>query len=108
MAIAALEVLRSEKLVENSAHLGEVFRTEFRKHSYDFVQEIRGKGLMNAVVIDPKGRIKAWDLCLRLKDNGLLAKPTHDHSIRLAPPLTITESELRECCQIIYKTFQAV
>ncbi len=108
VAIAALEVLRSEKLVENSAHLGEVFRTEFRKHSYDFVQEIRGKGLMNAVVIDPKGRIKAWDLCLRLKENGLLAKPTHDHIIRLAPPLTITESELIECCQIIYKTFQAV
>jgi ornithine--oxo-acid transaminase len=108
VALAALEVLKEEKLVENSASLGELFRAAMREKSYGFIQEVRGKGLMNAIVVDPKGKIKAWDLCLRLKENGLLAKPTHDHIIRLAPPLTITEREMQESCAILHKTFAAV
>jgi ornithine--oxo-acid transaminase len=107
VAQVALEVLRDEKLVENSAKMGELFRTEMKKLKQSWVQEVRGRGLMNAIVIDPKGPVKAWDLCLKLKENGLLAKPTHDHIIRLAPPLVISEVELRECCEIIHRSFAA-
>lgn len=107
VAMAALQVLKDENLVENSARLGEIFRMEMKKLTQPWVQAVRGKGLMNAVVIDPKGPVKAWDICLRLKDNGLLAKPTHDHIIRLAPPLVINENELRECCAIIHRTFES-
>ncbi|MGZ3693793.1 MAG: aminotransferase class III-fold pyridoxal phosphate-dependent enzyme, partial [Bdellovibrionota bacterium] len=108
VAMAALEVLRDEKLTENSARMGEIFRAELKKIKLPWIQEVRGRGLMNAIVVDPKGQIKAWDLCLKLKDNGLLAKPTHDHIIRLAPPLVITEPQLRESCAVIKRTFESV
>ena len=101
VAIAALEVLRDEKLAENAARMGELFRAEAKKINRPWIETVRGRGLMNAIVISPKGPVKAWDLCLKMKDNGLLAKPTHDHIIRLAPPLTINESQMREACAII-------
>ncbi|MGE3262267.1 MAG: ornithine--oxo-acid transaminase [Bacteriovoracia bacterium] len=108
VAMAALEVLRDEKLTENSARMGELFRSEMKKVKQPWVQEVRGRGLMNAVVVDPQAPVKAWDLCLKLKENGLLAKPTHDHIIRLAPPLVINEVQVRESCQIIQRTFESV
>jgi len=106
VGMAALEVLRDEKLPENAARMGELFRSEMKRLKQSWVQSVRGRGLMNAIVIDPKGPVKAWDLCLKLRDNGLLAKPTHDHIIRLAPPLVITESQMKECCDIIVRTFE--
>lgn len=111
VAIAALDVLQEENLVENARMQGEVFRERMlrlqEKHP-DLIGEVRGKGLLNAVVINPTpdGRT-AWDLCVALKDNGLLAKPTQKHTIRFAPPLVITEEQLHECCDIIERTVQA-
>jgi ornithine--oxo-acid transaminase len=107
VARAALEVLRDEKLAENAARMGELFRGEMKRLTQPWVQQVRGRGLMNAIVIDPRGPVRAWDLCLRLRDNGLLAKPTHDHIIRLAPPLVINEKQIRECADIIVRTFES-
>jgi len=104
IAIAALKVIKEEKLAENAASLGEFFRTELRKIKSDIVENVRGKGLLNAIVIKPKGGKTAWDVCLVLMKNGLLAKPTHDHIIRFAPPLVITKEELGEAIEIIRKT----
>lgn len=104
VAIAALEVLRDEKLSENAARLGPIFREELVKMGYSWIRDVRGKGLMNALEVDPTGGVSAWDLCVKLKDNGLLAKPTHDHIIRFAPPLVITEEQLHACLQIIRDT----
>jgi ornithine--oxo-acid transaminase len=108
VARAALEVLRDEGLAENSHRMGELFRAEMQHLRQPWVKTVRGRGLMNAIVIDKAGPVKAWDICLKLRDNGLLAKPTHDHIIRLAPPLVITESQMRECCEIIVKTFASM
>jgi len=108
VAMAALKVLKEEKLAENATRMGELFRGEMQKLRQPWVKQIRGRGLMNAVVIDPKGPVKAWDICLKLRDHGLLAKPTHDHIIRLAPPLVINEKQMRECCEIIVKTFESM
>ncbi len=105
VAIAALEVIEKEKLAENAARLGEIFRSELKKIKSDMIEVVRGKGLLNAVVIKPKNGKEAWDVCLALKDNGLLAKPTHQHIIRFAPPLVITEKQLREAIEIIARTF---
>lgn len=105
VATAALEVLREEKLAENAERMGKIFREEMRKLRQPWIKQVRGRGLMNAVDIDPKGPVKAWDICLKLKDNGLLAKPTHDHIIRFAPPLVIKEKEMREACAILTHTF---
>jgi len=105
VAIAALEVIRDEKLSENSANMGEIFRKRLLEIQSPIIETIRGRGLFNAVVIKPFGDNKtAWDVCLALKDNGLLAKQTHDHIIRFAPPLTINESEINEAADIIEKT----
>lgn len=104
VAIAALEVIRDEKLPENAARLGEIFRQELKSFKHDMVEIVRGKGLLNAIVIRPKNGKEAWDVCLALKENGLLAKPTHQHIIRFAPPLVITEEQLREALEIIKKT----
>lgn len=106
VAIAALEVVKDEKLAENAERLGEIFRNEFASIKSDMIELVRGKGLLNAVVIKPKGGKTAWDVCVAMKENGLLAKPTHGHIIRFAPPLTITENELREAMQIIKNTFK--
>jgi len=104
VAIAALKVIKEEKLAENAANLGIYFREELGKIKSDMIETIRGKGLLNAIVIKPKQGKTAWDVCLSLKDNGLLAKPTHDHIIRFAPPLVITKDELSEAIDIVRKT----
>ena len=105
VAKAALEIVKEENLTEKAEKLGEVFREELAKIDSPFIEKVRGKGLLNAVVIKPMNGIQAWDVCVRLKENGLLAKPTHDHIIRFAPPLVITEKQLMDCIEIIKKTF---
>ena len=104
VAIAALEIVKDEKLAENAMRLGEVFREEMRKIDSEMIELVRGKGLLNAIIIKPKDGKTAWDVCVKMKDNGLLAKPTHDHIIRFAPPLVITEEELMEAVGIIKKS----
>ena len=107
VAIAALEVVKEENLEENAEVLGKIFRadlTEFAK-TEDLVKSVRGKGLLNAVLInDTEDSSTAWDICIKLRDNGLLAKPTHGNIIRFAPPLVMTEVQLKECISIIKKT----
>jgi len=104
VAQAALEVVLDENLAENAYRLGEIFRREISAIDSDMVSLVRGKGLLNAIVIKPKNGNEAWDVCLRLRDNGLLAKPTHGDIIRFAPPLVISELQLIECINIIKKT----
>ncbi|KAI4807653.1 hypothetical protein KUCAC02_027445 [Chaenocephalus aceratus] len=104
VAMAALEVLEEEKLAENSQKMGELLRSELSKLPKDIVTTVRGKGLLNAVVIKETKNYNAWEVCLRLRDNGLLAKPTHGDIIRLAPPLIIKEDEMHECIDIIQRT----
>jgi ornithine--oxo-acid transaminase len=104
VAVAALEVLKEENLVEKAAQLGEIFRSELRKINSDMIELVRGKGLLNAIVIKPKNGKTAWDVCVALKENGLLAKPTHEHIIRFAPPLVISEEQIYEALDIIKKT----
>ena len=101
VAIAALEVVRDEKLAENAEHLGEIFRSEMSKINSDMIELVRGKGLLNAIVIKPKEGKSAWDVCVKMQENGLLAKPTHDHIIRFAPPLVINETQLYEAIDLI-------
>ena len=107
VAIAALEVIKEEKLAENAQKLGELFRKEMNKlvDETNLVKLVRGKGLLNAIVInDTEDSSTAWDICMKLRDNGLLAKPTHGNIIRFAPPLVMTEEQLLDCVQIIKKT----
>ena len=104
VAKAALEVVRDENLAARAETLGRIFRAELGRIQSPLIESIRGKGLLNAVVIKPTKGVQAWDVCVKLKENGLLAKPTHDHIIRFAPPLVITEEELLECIGIIEKT----
>ncbi len=107
VAIAALEVVRDEQLADNADRLGKIFRREMNDYikSSKIVNLIRGKGLLNAIVInDDEDSDMAWDICLRLRDNGLLAKPTHGNIIRFAPPLVMTEEQLHQCVGIIKKT----
>ena len=104
VSIAALEVVRDEKLAENAEKLGQVFRDRISKIHSDMIELVRGKGLLNVVVIKPKNGKTAWDVCLKLRDKGLLAKPTHQHIIRFAPPLVINKMELMEAIGIIENT----
>lgn len=104
VSIAALAVVRDEHLAENAEALGKVFREKLKQIHSDMVEEVRGKGLLNAVVIKPKNGKTAWDVCLKLRDKGLLAKPTHQHIIRFAPPLIINKMELLEAIGIIENT----
>ena len=109
VAIAALEVVKEEKLAENAFKMGELFRSEMEKliDQIDLVRLVRGKGLLNAIVInDDEDSSTAWDICMALKENGLLAKPTHGNIIRFAPPLVITKDELLDCVSIISKTIK--
>ena len=106
VAIAALEVIKNENLSQNAEKLGIFFREELGKIHSDMIETIRGKGQLNAVVIKPKDNKTAWDVCLALRDNGLLAKPTHDHIIRFAPPLVITREQVAEATGIIRKTLE--
>ncbi len=101
VATAALEVVRDENLAERAEHLGKIFREEMLKIESPFIKVVRGKGLLNAIVIEPHNGKQAWDVCMVMAENGLLAKPTHGHIIRFAPPLIISEDELREAIGII-------
>ncbi|CAL9699244.1 unnamed protein product [Knipowitschia caucasica] len=104
VAIAALEVLEEERLAENAEAMGHLLRSELNKLPKDIVSVVRGKGLLNAIVIKETKDYDAWKVCLRLRDNGLLAKPTHGDIIRFAPPLTITEPELQDCVDVITRS----
>ena len=104
VAQAALQVVIDENLAENAYRLGKIFRKELRAFDNDMITLVRGRGLLNAIVIKPKNGKEAWDVCLKLRDNGLLAKPTHGDIIRFAPPLVITEEQLMDCIAIIKKT----
>lgn len=109
VAIAALEVVKDEKLAENAERLGHLFRKEMNRiiETTNLVSKVRGKGLLNAIIVnDTEDSLTAWNLCVALKQNGLLAKPTHGNIIRFAPPLVMTEEQLMECVAIIEKTIK--
>jgi ornithine--oxo-acid transaminase len=110
VAITALEVVRDEKLAQNARRLGRIFRKRMQQivDNYPIAKLVRGKGLLNAVVInDTPESSTAWDICVKLAENGLLAKPTHGNIIRFAPPLVMTEEQLNECCDIIEKVISS-
>lgn len=107
IAMTAMTVVMDEKLVENSEKLGELLRAELRAIKSDRISTVRGKGLLNAIVIKEKDGISAWEVCLKLAENGLLAKPTHGDIIRFAPPLVITKEQIMECAAIIKKTLES-
>lgn len=104
VAVAALEVIKEENLTEKAAELGEYFRQGIRAIDSDMIALVRGKGLLNAVIIRPKNGKEAWDVCLKMAENGLLAKPTHGDIIRFAPPLVITKGQIDEAIEIIKKS----
>lgn len=106
VAIAALEVVKNEKLAENAERLGKIFREEFRNIKSDMITQVRGKGLLNAVVIHNQPGKTALDVCIAMAENGVLAKPTHGNIIRFAPPLVITEEQLREAMNKIKEVFK--
>lgn len=108
VAMAALEVVKEENLAERAENLGQVFRKELVDFNHPSIELVRGKGLLNAIVIKPTNGKEAWDVCVKMAENGLLAKPTHQHIIRFAPPLVITESELAEALEIIKKSISEV
>ena len=101
VAVAALQVVKDEHLAEKAEKLGQIFRSEMKSVKSDMIELVRGKGLLNAIVIIPKNGKEAWDVCLKMKELGVLAKPTHQHIIRFAPPLVITEEQLREAIDLI-------
>lgn len=107
VAVAALEVVSEEKLAQNARRLGKLFRDEMNRiiAKSDLIVSVRGKGLLNAIIVNDSSESQtAWNLCVAMKDNGLLAKPTHGNIIRFAPPLVITEEQLMDCVAIIEKT----
>lgn len=107
IAMTAMNVVVDEKLAENSEKLGELLRSELKAIKSDRISIVRGKGLLNAIVIKEKDGITAWEVCLKLAENGLLAKPTHGDIIRFAPPLVITKEQIIECAAIIKKTLES-
>ena len=107
VAVAALTVVKEEKLAERAEALGQIFREEIRKSNSEMIELVRGKGLLNAVVIRPKNGKASWDVCVEMAKNGLLAKPTHQHIIRFAPPLVISEEQLHAAVEIIRKSILA-
>ncbi|TMI62051.1 MAG: ornithine--oxo-acid transaminase [Bacteroidetes bacterium] len=107
-AIASLQVLKDEKMIGNAETMGIILRGELKKLDSRHISIIRGKGLLNAIVINHPNKEAAWDLCLELKENGLLAKPTHGDKIRFAPPLIITEEQIMECVEIIGKSLKVL
>lgn len=108
VAMASLEVLREEQLAENAARLGAYFRAGLEALQSPYIKGVRGKGLLNAILVNHPNPEAAWKLCLALKDNGLLAKPTHGDKIRLAPPLVITEEQINECLAIIARSLRVL
>jgi len=102
-----LQVLVDENLADNAERLGKILRDELRAMNSPLICEVRGKGLLDAIDIDcPEDSPLAWNICMKLRDNGLLAKPTHGNKIRFAPPLVMTETQLGECIDIIRKTLK--
>lgn len=108
VAMVSLQVLKEERMEANAEAMGKLLRDGLEKLSSPFISIIRGKGLLNAIIINHPNKEAAWDLCLALKENGLLAKPTHGDKIRLAPPLLITDKQIMECVEIIGKSLQAL
>ncbi|HVZ97353.1 MAG TPA: aminotransferase class III-fold pyridoxal phosphate-dependent enzyme, partial [Chitinophagaceae bacterium] len=108
VAMAALEVLKEEHLAEKAEESGNIFRNGLSKTESPHIKEIRGKGLLNAIEIDHAEDDAAWKVCLELKENGLLAKPTHGNRIRFAPPLIITKEEITDCVDIIRKSLKVL
>jgi len=110
VAVESLEVIKREKLCEKSLELGKILSKELlnEKNKYPFIKAVRGRGLLQALELDPKHHKTAWDFCMKLKDNGLLAKPTHDNIVRFAPPLVITNKQLDECINIIRKSLKSI
>ena len=107
IAMTALQIVKDENLAENAEKLGKLLRDELRNLNSEMITLVRGKGLLNAIVIKEKNGKNAWDVCLKLKENGLLAKPTHGDIIRFAPPLVITEEQIMECVSIIGETIKS-
>ena len=108
IAMASLQVLKEEDLAANAMDMGNHFRSQLSKLNSRFIKEIRGKGLLNAIVINHSDNEAAWNLCLELKENGLLAKPTHGDKIRLAPPLIITKQQVDESISIIDRSLRSL
>ncbi len=106
VAVASLKVLKVEKMAENATKMGELFRSELAKLESPFISLIRGRGLLNAIVINHPNKDAAWDLCMEMMHNGLIAKPTHGDKIRFAPPLIINEEQIMEAVQIIKESLQ--
>jgi ornithine--oxo-acid transaminase len=106
VAMEALKVLKEEKMAENAEAMGKILRAELEKLQSSYIKIIRGKGLLNAIVIEHSDKNAAWEFCLELKENGLLAKPTHGDKIRFAPPLIISEEQVRECVGIIGRSLE--
>ena len=108
VAMTSLQVLKDEQLAERAEQLGQLLRDELAKLNSPFIATIRGKGLLNAIVIKHSNPEAAWDFCMEMKENGLLAKPTHGDKIRFAPPLVITEEQIHECVGIISKSLNVL
>lgn len=107
VGMASLQVIEQENLSENASHMGEILRSELNTINHEMLTLVRGKGLLNAIIIKPNKGKDAWDVCLKLAENGLLAKPTHGDIIRFAPPLVINEEQLYECIGIIKKSIES-
>jgi ornithine--oxo-acid transaminase len=101
VATAALQVLKDENLFENSLKTGEIFRQALKEIKYPWIKDVRGRGLMNAMELNSDAPVSAWELCLKMRDLGLLAKPTHDTTIRFSPPLVITEKQIHAGAAIV-------
>jgi ornithine--oxo-acid transaminase len=108
VAMEALKVLKEEKMAGNAEAMGMLLRSELEKLNNSHVELVRGKGLLNAIIIKHENREAAWNLCLELKENGLLAKPTHGDKIRFAPPLLINSEQIMECVGIISKSLRVL
>ena len=106
VAIAALQIIKDENLVYSAFYLGKYFRTELAKIKHPLIKTIRGKGLLNAIVLRKENESYGWNLCMKFMENGLLAKPTHNYIIRLAPPLCITKEQIDASIEIIRKSFK--
>ena len=106
VSLASMEVLTEENLADNALKMGKLFRDEMRAIKSPIIEDVRGKGLLNAIQIGPSKGKKAWDLCLVMMENGILAKPTHEHTIRFTPPLIITEAQMKEAIELIKKSFK--
>jgi ornithine--oxo-acid transaminase len=107
VSIAALQVIKDEHLMENAERLGKIFREEMSNFKSPMIEKVRGKGLLNAIIIKPHNGKEAWDVCLKMRDLGVLAKPTHQHIIRFAPPLVITEEQLRAAMELIKEAIKS-